>query len=129
MRGVPEIPVDRILQINPLCQTLSNALDIYKSIPLLQVMDSNQMIKLLMLYLKMTEKCLTTDLLHNLIIWIDIASCLFALLMLRVLTMFDMISSLKENDESQTVGTYCNELDTVLLLIRGAYFEAKKLLK
>ena len=43
--------------------------------------------------------------------------------------MFDMTSSLKENDEIQAVGTYCSELDTALLLIRGVYFEAKKLLK
>ena len=32
--GVPEIPVDWILKINPSCQTLSKALDISKNMPL-----------------------------------------------------------------------------------------------
>ena len=40
-----------------------------------------------------------------------------------------MTSLFKENKESLTVETYCSELGTVLSLIRGVHFEAKKLLK
>ena len=74
-------------------------------------------------------KGLTTDLLHNLIIQHDLLLCPWALLMLRSLVIFTMTSSLKENEESLAVQTYCSELATVQLLIRGAHFEAKKLLK
>ena len=80
-------------------------------------------------FLKMIDKGLTTDLLHNLIILIDISSCPCALLMLRALIIFNMTSSLKENEESLAAETYCSELGNVLLLIRGVHFEAKKLLK
>ena len=79
--------------------------------------------------LKMIEKGLTTDLLHNLIILIDISSCPCTLLMLRAWIIFNMTSSLKENEESLAAETYCSELGNVLLLIRGVHFEAKKLLK
>ena len=41
----------------------------------------------------------------------------------------NMTSSLKENEESLAVETYCSELDKVLLLITEIRFEAKKLLK
>ena len=78
--------------------------------------------------LKMIDKGLTTDLLHNLIIQIDIWSCPCALLILRALTIFRMTLSLKENEESLVVETYFIELGTVLLLIRGVHFEVKKLL-
>ena len=74
-------------------------------------------------------KGLATDLLHNLIIRCDLLSCPWALLMLRSLVIFNMTSSLKENEASLVVETYCSELATVLLLIRGAHFEARKLLK
>ena len=76
----------------------------------------------------MIDKGLTTDLLHNLIILIDISSCPCTLLMLRALIIFNMTSSLKENEESLAAETYCSELDNILLLIRGVHFEAKKLL-
>ena len=79
-----------------------------------------------MQFLKMIDKGLTTDLLHNLIIQIDISSIPCALLMLRTLINFNMTSSLKEN---VAVETYCIELGTVLLLIRGVHLEANKLLK
>ena len=72
---------------------------------------------------------LTTDLLDNLIIQIDISSCPCALLMLRALIIVNMTSSLKENEESLAVETYSSELGTVLLSIRGVHFEGKKLLK
>ena len=78
--------------------------------------------------LKMIDKGLTTDLLHNLIILIDISSCSCALLMLRALIIFNMTASLKGNKESLTLETYCSELGEVLLLVRGVHFEAKKLL-
>ena len=78
--------------------------------------------------LKMIDKGLTTDLLHNLIILIDISSCPCTLLMLRALIIFIMTSSLKENEESLAAETYCSELGNILLLIRGVHFEAKKLL-
>ena len=71
-------------------------------------------------FLKMIGRGLTIDLLHNLIIRIDISSCSCALLMLRALIIFKMTSSLKENEESLALGTYCSELGTVLLLRRGA---------
>ena len=51
------------------------------------------------------------------------------LLMLRALIIFNMTSSLNENDEHLALETYCIELDAVLLLISGVHFEAKKLLK
>ena len=79
-----------------------------------------------MQFLKMIDKGLTTDLLHNLIIQIDISSIPCALLMLRTLINFNMTSSLKEN---VVVETYCIELGTILLLIRGVHLEANKLLK
>ena len=56
--------------------------------------------------LKMIDKGLTTDLLHNLIIQIDILSCLCALLILRALIIFNMTLSLKENEESLVVETF-----------------------
>ena len=74
-------------------------------------------------------KGLTTDLLDNLIIQCDLLSCPWALLMLRSLVISNMTSSLKQNEASLVVETYCSELGTVLLLIRGAHFEARKLLK
>ena len=40
-----------------------------------------------------------------------------------------MTSSLTQNEESLAVETYFSELGMVLLLIRGVYFEAKKLLQ
>ena len=86
-------------------------------------------VPVLIQFLKMIDKGLTTDLLHNLIILIDISSCPCALLMLRALIIFNMTSSLKENEESLAAETYCSELGNVLLLIRGVHFEAKKLLK
>ena len=67
-------------------------------------------------FLKMIDKGLTTDLLHKLIIRIDISLCPCALLMLRALVIFNMTSSLKENEERLAVETYCIELGTVLLL-------------
>ena len=82
-----------------------------------------------MQFLKMKGKSLTTDLLYNLITLIDISSCPCALLMLRALIIFNMTSSLKENEESMVAETDCSELDNTLLLIRGVHFEAKKLLK
>ena len=86
-------------------------------------------VPVLIQFLKMIDKGLTTDLLHNLIILIDISSCPCALLILRALIIFNMTSSLKENEESVVAETYCSELDNTLLLIRGVHFEAKKLLK
>ena len=49
--------------------------------------------------------------------------------MLKPLIIFNMTSSLKENEESLAVETYCIELGTVLLLIREVDSEAKKILK
>ena len=86
-------------------------------------------VPVLMQFLKMVEKGLATDLLHNLIIGIDMSSCPCALLMLKALIIFSMASSLKENEEGLAVEKYCSELVKVLLLIRGVHFEAKKLLK
>ena len=80
-------------------------------------------------FLEMIGKGLTKDLLYNLIILTDTSSCPCALLMLRTLIIFNMTSSLKENEENLAVETYCSELGKVLLLIRGVHFEAKKLLK
>ena len=80
-------------------------------------------------FFKMIGKDLTTDLLHNLIILIHISSCPCTLLMLRALIIFNMISSLKENEESLAAETYCTELGNVLLLMKGVHFEVKKLLK
>ena len=82
-----------------------------------------------MQFLKMIDKGLTTDLIHNLIILIDISSCPCTLLILRALIIFNMTSSLKESEENLAAETYCSELGNVLLLIRGVHFEAKKLLK
>ena len=73
-----------------------------------------------MQFLKMIDKGLPTDLLHNLIIRIDISSCPCALLKLKALIIFNTIFSLKENEESLAVETYCSELGTI--------FEAKNLL-
>ena len=50
--------------------------------------------------LKIIERGLTIDLPHNLIIRIEMSSCPCALLMLRALTMFNMTSSLTQNEES-----------------------------
>ena len=52
-----------------------------------------------------------------------------ALLMLWALIIFDINSSLKQNEESLAVEVYCDELDPVMLLTRGVDFEVKKLLK
>ena len=49
--------------------------------------------------------------------------------MLGAVIIFNMTFSLKENEESLAVGTYCNELGTALLFARGVYFQAKNLLK
>ena len=68
---------------------------------------------------------LTTDLLHNLIIQIDLSSCPCALLILRALIVFNM----KQNAESLAVETCFNRLGMILLLTRGIQFEAKKLSK
>ena len=79
--------------------------------------------------LKIIDRGLTTDLKHNLIIRIEMSSCPCALLMLRALIISNMTSSLTQNEESLAVETYFSELGMVLLLIRGVYFEAKKLLQ
>ena len=50
--------------------------------------------------LKIIDRGLTIDLLHNLIIRIEMSSCPCALLMLRALIMFNMTSSLTQNEES-----------------------------
>ena len=50
--------------------------------------------------LKIIERGLTIDLPHNLIIQIEMSSCPCALLMLRALIIFNMISSLTQNEES-----------------------------
>ena len=42
---------------------------------------------------------------------------------------FDINSSLKQNEGSRVVEACCDEFDAVLLLTRGVDFEAKKLLK
>ena len=68
-------------------------------------------------------------LIHNLIIRTDISSCLSVLLILRAVTIFNIASSLKQNEESLAVETYCDQLGTVLLLTREVDFEAKKLLQ
>ena len=49
--------------------------------------------------------------------------------MLSSLIIFDINSSLKQNEGSLVVESYCDELDAVLLLTRGVDFEAKILLK
>ena len=69
----------------------------------------------------MIDKGLTTDLLHNLIILIDISSRPCALLRLRAFIIFNMTSSLKENEESPAAETYCTELGNILLLIREVF--------
>ena len=79
--------------------------------------------------LKIIDRGLTTDLKHNLIIRIEMSSCPCALLMLRALIISNMTSSLTQNEESLAVEAYFSELGMVLLLIRGVYFEAKKLLQ
>ena len=50
--------------------------------------------------LKITDRGLTIDLPHNLIIRIEILSCPCGLLMLRALIMLNMTSSLTQNEES-----------------------------
>ena len=55
--------------------------------------------------------------------------CPCALLVLRSLIIFDINSSLKQNQESLAVETYCGQLGVALLLTRGVDFDAKKLLK
>ena len=50
--------------------------------------------------LKITDRGLTIDLLHTLIIRIEMPSCPCALLMLTALIMFNMTSSLTQNEES-----------------------------
>ena len=52
-----------------------------------------------------------------------------ALLILRAVTIFNIASSLKQNEESLAVETCCSQLGTVLLLTREVDFEAKKLLQ
>ena len=79
--------------------------------------------------LKILARGLTIDLLHNLIIRIEMSSCPCALLMLGALIMFNMASSLTQNEESLADETKFSELGMVLILIRGIHFEAKKLLK
>ena len=76
--------------------------------------------------LKIIDRDLKTGLLHNLIIQIDISSFPCALSVLRALTIFDITSSLKQNEEGVAVDTYCGELGTVLLLTRGLGVEAEK---
>ena len=50
--------------------------------------------------LKIIDRGLAIDLPHNLIIQIEMLSCPCALLMLRALIMFNMTSSLTQNEES-----------------------------
>ena len=50
--------------------------------------------------LKIIDRGLAIDLLHNLIIRIEMLSCPCALLMLRALIMFNMTSLLTQNEES-----------------------------
>ena len=57
-------------------------------------------IPVLIQLLKIIDRGLTIDLLHNLIIQIEMSSCPCALLMLRALIMFNMTSSLTQNEES-----------------------------
>ena len=71
----------------------------------------------------------STDLLHHLVIQIKMPSYSCALLMLRAITIFNMTSSLKQNEESLAVEKEFSELGMVLLLIKRVHFEAKKLLK
>ena len=71
----------------------------------------------------------STDLLHHLVIQIKMPSSSCALLMLRAITIFNMTSSLKQNEESLAVEKEFSELGMVLLLIKRVHFEAKKLLK
>ena len=59
---------------------------------------------------------LNNRLMHDLIIRIDISSCPCTLLKLRALTIFNITSSLKQNEENLAVETYCGKLGTVLLL-------------
>ena len=79
--------------------------------------------------LEKIDRSITTNLLHNLIIQIDILSFPYALLMLRALTIFYVTFSLKQHEENLVVEIYCGKLDTVLQLKRGVEFEAKKLSK
>ena len=78
--------------------------------------------------LKIIDRGSTTDLLHNLIIRIEMSSCPCALLMLRALIISNMTSSLTLNEESLAEETEFSELGMVLL-IRRVHVEAKKLLK
>ena len=86
-------------------------------------------VPLSMTFLRTIDMRLTKDLLHNLIVRIDISSCPCAFLMVRSLTIFSITSSLKQNEESLAVETYCRELGTVLLFKRGVDFEAKETVK
>ena len=74
-----------------------------------------------MQFFKMIGRGLRTDLQYNLIIRIDISSRPCALLMLRALIIFNLTSSLKENEENVAAETCCSELGTVLLLTRGVH--------
>ena len=65
----------------------------------------------LQLLVKIIDRGLTTDLMHNLIIRLDKSSCTCRLLKLIALTVFNITSSLKKNEESLTVETYCGELE------------------
>ena len=98
----------------------------YYGIILFQIAGS---VPVSMKFLKIIDGGVTTNLLHNLIIQIDTSSWTCALLMLRALTIFNVTSSLKQNEESLAAETYCDELGKLLLLTRGVDFEAKKLLK
>ena len=55
--------------------------------------------------LKIIDRSLTTDLPHNLNIRIEMSLCPCALLMLRALIIFNMTSSLTQNEESLSVET------------------------
>ena len=48
--------------------------------------------------LKIADRGLTRDLLHNLIIRTDVSRCLCALIMLRALRIFNITSLLKKNE-------------------------------
>ena len=79
-----------------------------------------------MKFLKIKNRISTTDLLYNLIMQIDPSSCLCALLMLRVLTIFNITSSVKQNEQNQTVETHYGQSGTVRLLTRGAHVVTDK---
>ena len=89
----------------------------YYSIVLFQISENvPESIK----FWKIIDMDFRTDLLLNLIIQINISLCP---------SIFNVFSSLIQNEESLIVEPYCGELGKVLLLTRGVDFEAKKLLK